>query len=125
MEHKILHNQMTTPDGTVLVSKKRHDFVSHTDANGNFYFLDGGHEYVRCTNNGDEELLTLTTEDEHSLLREHVLWGTRGPKLNLPLTYKKIKDLDDEHLVNILKYVNRDVRIISDEIAFRAEKDSK
>ena len=33
---------MRTPDGTILESKHRHDYVTHLDANGNEYMLDGG-----------------------------------------------------------------------------------
>ena len=30
----ILNSRMRTPDGTILESKHRHDYVTHTDANG-------------------------------------------------------------------------------------------
>ena len=39
---KILSNKMRTPDGTILESKHRHDYVTHTDANGKEYMLDSG-----------------------------------------------------------------------------------
>ena len=52
----ILNSRMRTPDGTILESKHRHDYVTHTDANGKEYMLDGGLDYVRCSANGDEEL---------------------------------------------------------------------
>ena len=50
----ILSNRMRTPDGTILESKHRHDYVTHLDANGREYMLDGGLDYVRGSANGDE-----------------------------------------------------------------------
>ena len=38
----ILSNRLKTPDGTILESLHRHDYVTHTDANGKEYMLDGG-----------------------------------------------------------------------------------
>ena len=75
---KILSSRMRTPDGTILESKNRHDYVTHTDANGKEYMLDGGCEYVRCSANGDEEMLTVTSGDSHEVIRETVKWGTYG-----------------------------------------------
>jgi len=37
----ILSNRMKTPDETILESINRHDYVTHTDANGKEYMLDG------------------------------------------------------------------------------------
>ena len=61
---KILSNRMRTPDGTVLESKHRHDYVAYLDANGKEYMLDGGLAYVRSSANGDEEMLTVFAEPE-------------------------------------------------------------
>ena len=47
MEAKLLAQRIQTPDGTILHSKHRHDYVTHTDANGETYMVDGGFEYRR------------------------------------------------------------------------------
>jgi hypothetical protein len=47
MENNIVYNAIQTPDGTILQSKHRHDYVEHTDKNGQYYAVDGGLEYLR------------------------------------------------------------------------------
>tara|TARA_R110002153_G_scaffold100188_1_gene236056 strand:+ start:114 stop:494 length:381 start_codon:yes stop_codon:yes gene_type:complete len=95
---EILCNKMRTPDGTILHSVHRHDYVTHTDANGKEYMLDGGLSYVRRSANGDEEMLTVFDDAPHEILRDCVEWGTYGPEGNQPLTYIKISEMSSEHL---------------------------
>ena len=95
---EILINKMRTPDGTMLESKHRHDYVTHMDANGKEYMLDGGLDYVRCSAHGDEEMFTLMSDDSHEVIREVVTWGTYGREGDQLITHVKIADMDDDHL---------------------------
>ncbi len=95
---KLLHNSLQTPDGTVLVSRSRHDYNEYTDANGKLYMIDGGLDYVRCSAHGDEVHLTVWSDNSHETIRERVEWGTYGPNGDQPLTYVKIKDMTTDHL---------------------------
>ena len=45
MEKKLILSRIRTPDGTILTSYHQHDYVTHTDKNGETYMLDGGSEY--------------------------------------------------------------------------------
>ena len=94
----ILNSRMRTPDGTILESKHRHDYVTHMDANGKEYMLDGGLDYVRCSAHGEEEMLTIYTDHPHELIRAAVKWGTYGPEGNQTLTYIKISEMSSDHL---------------------------
>ncbi len=47
MERKLILSQIQTPDGTILKSLHQHDYVTHVDANGEEYSLDGGNVYQR------------------------------------------------------------------------------
>lgn len=49
----ILKNAIKTPDGTIIESKHRHDFVSYTDKNGKYYAVDGGLDYLRRLGDND------------------------------------------------------------------------
>lgn len=75
----ILSNRMKTPDETILESINRHDYVTHIDANGKEYMLDGGCDYVRCSANGDEEMLTVTSDDSHEVIRRRNKMTTQRP----------------------------------------------
>ncbi len=63
---------------------------------------------------------------EHSELRETQTWGSYGKNGEEPLTTRLIKDLSDEHLENIIRFMNdyerfygHMVRIMLDEKEYR------
>lgn len=101
---QILCSKLITPDGTVLHSKHRHDYTEHTDANGEWYMLDGGLSYVKSSVNIVRgTYITITTEDSHDLIRDHFVWGSRGKLGNEPLVYLTLKNIEDDHLSAILR----------------------
>jgi hypothetical protein len=98
----IVYSAMRTPDGTLLRSRHRHDFVSHTDENGKRYFLDGGMAYIRSSAHGDERFATYYQNDPHDVLREYVDWGSYGKNGDEPLRYIKVKDMETGHLEAVI-----------------------
>lgn len=47
---RILRNAIRTPDGTVLESTHRHDFICHKDKKTKKrYCVDGGYDYIKRT----------------------------------------------------------------------------
>jgi hypothetical protein len=71
---KLTRNRLQTPDGKILESKHRHDYVEHRDKNGKFYFLDGGLDYARVSANGDEIYMQEWDDDPHPEKTETQLW---------------------------------------------------
>ena len=123
---EILNSRMRTPDGTILESYYRHDYVTHTDANGKEYMLDGGCEYVRSSANGDEELLTIYTDFPHAVSRLHAKWGTYGKDGDETLVSVTIADMSSEHLQACLDTQQRTMRpalykLMQDELEYRNE----
>ncbi|ELP5902232.1 hypothetical protein QTV49_004255 [Vibrio vulnificus] len=104
IKRQLVVNQMRTPDGTLLISRHNHDLVEHIDSNGDLYFIDGGTTYQRHSVN-KEPLIdeSIYAEDDHSLIREHMTWGTRGKDGLSPLEYKALKDLSEEHIAAIIE----------------------
>ena len=103
MERQLICNRWQTPDGTILISKHRHDYVSHTDKNGDNYFIDGGRDYVRHTvNNEPMKDLCVYSDSPFDEIRKVVFRGTfnvKGMRIWLPI-YK----MSDAHLINTILY---------------------
>lgn len=112
----IIRNSIQTPDGTILVSTHRHDFVSYTDKNGQYYAVDGGTAYLkRNYDKADYTETSVYADANFGLIREVFLWGTYGPNGDQPLQRKPLKDLDDDHIEAILEtqsHLSKNIRNI-------------
>lgn len=72
MRH-IVYNAIQTPDGTVLESTHRHDYVTYVDSiDGKEYMVDGGQDYLR-RNTGNYIELSLYHDDDFMLVREKLV----------------------------------------------------
>jgi len=95
---KLIRNALQTPDGTIIQSNGRHDYVTYTDANGKEYMVDGGLDYLRRSANGDEIDRSLYDDEPHEVQRELLTWGTYGINGDQPLQYKTIAEMETGHL---------------------------
>ena len=102
---KYVSNRIRTPDGTILESMNRHDYVTYIDANGKEYMVDGGLDYLRRNVHDDApyEELSLVSTDEHSVIREVFKWGTYGIDGKQKLKYVVLKDMSWDHIEAILE----------------------
>lgn len=124
-EARIVSNRIRTPDGTILESMHRHDYVTYVDKNGKEYMVDGGLDYLRRNIHDDapHEELSVYSNDSHMLIREVFHWGTRGKDGKQPLTYVPLKFLTTDHIDAILEtqtHIQEHIRkIFLDELDFR------
>lgn len=102
---QILRNALLTPDGTLLESKHRYDFVKHKDKLLDTEVgIDGGLAYLRrtgslafCTD------LSVTTKDDFLVVREAFTWGSYGKDGKQPRAEIKLKDMTTDHIQAILR----------------------
>lgn len=97
---RLVRQAIQTPDGTILESRHRHDFVTHKDAvSGETYMVDGGLEYSRgIVNKVPAKDLCVYLEDGIGIVREAITWGTRGKSGGEPLRYVKLCEMSDAHI---------------------------
>lgn len=101
--NNLILNALRTPDGTVIQSRHRHDYVTYTDANGKTYMVDGGLDYIRRNVHQDQVDLSLYDDQPHEVQRVVLTWGTYGIKGDQPLSYIRIADMETGHLEAVLE----------------------
>lgn len=106
MERELVLNRIRTPDGTILISRHRHDYVTYTDDNGLEYMVDGGTDYLRRTIQYEAPYkeLSLYTDDPFEEIRKHYCRGGRGKDGKQPLKWIPIAEMSDEHLEATIQY---------------------
>ena len=104
-DNNLILNALRTPDGTVIQSLHRHDYVTYTDANGKEYMVDGGLDYLRRSIHDDQIDLSEYDDAPHERQRELLTWGTYGIKGDQPLQYKTIEEMETGHLEAVVKMV--------------------
>lgn len=124
----IVANRIKTPDGTILESMHRHDYVVYMDANGKEYMVDGGLSYLRRNIHDDAPYtdMTVYNTDSHDTIRESFKWGTRGIDGKSPLKWVVLKDLTTDHIHAIIDTQNLPdhmIKIFNDELEFRTTVD--
>jgi len=102
-EKIIIINKIQTPDGSILTSKYKKD-IKYQDENGFDYIIGGGTKFLRrVSKNKDYKELSIFNTDHIKKIRDFFEWGTYGKDGNEPLKYIKLKDMEEEHIQNILK----------------------
>jgi len=128
--YKILVNSIKTPDGTVLSSRHRHDFVMHQDSvTGEEYGIDGGGEYLRRIGNVSQcEDLSITDKTPFEEVRKRFHWGSYGKKGDEPLQRRRLLELSDTHIQAIIENVFKSAEYsvfktwFEKELSYRKEK---
>jgi len=102
---QLILSRIQTPDGTILTSYHRHDYVIHLDDNGEEYMLDGGNDYQRRSiNKIPAKDLSVWSDDPFEKIRESFCRGGRGKDGTQPLTWTPMNKMSDEWLKACIKY---------------------
>lgn len=129
MEREIILNQIKTPDGTIIRSMHRHDFVTHVDKNGLTYMVDGGNEYLRRSFHETKLTpfkktlikikslfgikwvdpvqhteMSVFSDAPFEVIRESFHRGGRGKDGTEPLTWVPMNKMSDAWLLACIKY---------------------
>lgn len=122
----IIRNAMQTPDGTVIESTFCHDYITHLDANGKEYMVDGGMDYIRRTVHSDQIDLSVHSDDTHDKIRQAPIWGTYGKCGTQPLKRVTLAEMSTNHIEAILKtqtQISETLRnIFKNELIYRGTK---
>ena len=103
----LIANRWQCPDGTVLQSMHRYDYVTHTDTlTGEVCMVDGG-IHGCCRISGNLKNLCVYSNDPHELQREFFHWGTFGVDGKQPRTFIAVKDMTTEHIEAVLETQDR------------------
>ncbi len=125
-DDRIIYNALKTPDGTIIESRHRHDYVTHTDKNGKEYMIDGGLDYVRSSAHADQEYLTVSMDDGHDKVREALTWGTFGKNGDEPYRKVKLREMSNAHIQACLDTQPRMYQqfrtAMENELAYRKEQ---
>lgn len=101
----LIKNSIITPDGTELISKSRHDYVSYKDKNGNYYAVDGGLDYLKRTyDEPDYTENSVYSNAPFALIRTSLLRSSYGKNGDEPLHYILLCDMTNEHLLATIEY---------------------
>lgn len=123
---KIVFNRIRTPDGTLLTSTHRHDFVAYLDANGCKYVVDGGLDYLRRSYPSDfpPDELSIYSDASFDVIRESVAWNIESASDHSP-HWVAIEQLDTKYIRQILdspRWIAQRMRkILEQELAFRSQ----
>lgn len=108
MERILITNRIQTPDGTILHSKYRHDFVCHIDKiNGEKYCLDGGNYYQKISFEKNPPIdCSIYSTDDFEEVRKVMLRGTYGKNGDKPLHYVPLCEMSNEWILNVIECMN-------------------
>jgi hypothetical protein len=131
-EPTLLVNSIKTPDGTILTSRHRHDYVCHEDiVTGTRYCIDGGDSYSRLVPGGSFVDLSVYSDDPFEKIREGLERGSRGKDFDQPFKWVKLKDMSDAWLGELILWIednqpnNKYKKYYLQEIEYRKEHNIK
>lgn len=121
MKHLLVLNRWRTPDGTVLVSTHRHDFVQHYDSVAkDDYFIDGGNDYVHMSKNDMPMVdMCIYADDPYETVRQYehrgaiVSFKDKNGETYYGHMWVPLRAMSDQHICNCIVYNLKNVNEIT------------
>ena len=109
MEKILIANRIQTPDGTILHSKHRHDYVCHVDkVNGERYCLDGGNDYCKISFEKNPPInCSVYSTDDFEIVRQVMLRGTYGKDGIEDFKFVPLCEMSNEWISNTINYISK------------------
>lgn len=102
----VVQNAVCCPNGQYLVSSYGWDYQTAV-VDGVLYSVDGGlNTHTSRNGDGKEEDLTVMSDDPFEDVRNKLLWGSYGKSGKEPLHWIRLKDMEEEHIANVIQYLN-------------------
>lgn len=104
----VVQNAVCCPNGQYLVSSYGWDYQTAV-VDGVIYSVDGGlNTHTSRNGDGKEEDLTVMSDDPFEDVRNKLLWGSYGKSGKEPLHWIRLKDMEENHIDNVLKMLEND-----------------
>lgn len=104
MERFLIANRIKLPNGVILHSKHRHDFVA-AECDGKYYAVDGGNDYQKYVyDEHDFEDVSVYSDSPFEEIRGVLYRGGRGINGDEPLKYILLKDMSDDWIKAVVEY---------------------
>ncbi len=102
----LLQNAIQTPDGTILVSTRVHDYKSYKDTVADkYYSVDGGLEYRRISCEGPYIDLSVFSNDDFSHIRTCLVRGSSGKSFDQPFKWVRLMDMSNAWLEALILWI--------------------
>jgi len=114
---KLILNRIRTPDGTILTSYHRNDYVTHLDLNGARYAIDGGLDYLKRNLSLEYEELSVYDNASFEIVRLSF-------NIEIDNEFIPLKDVDSHSLRALISGENAQlaknkIKLIKDELSCR------
>jgi hypothetical protein len=113
MKAKIVVNAIMAMDGTILQSHYRHDYKDYQCVVEDKVYncsIDGGYDYLARSGKFTE--MSLFEDSDFLIIRRFLCRGGRGEDSKQPLQYIPLFRINDEWLVALIEYVDKNNRFL-------------
>lgn len=127
LQPSLIYSALVTPDGTKIESVHRHDYKTYFDTiNFKTYMIDGGLDYIKRSNHGDEKVISFDNDNPHEIVRLYAFrTGCYGDSQSENYGLTRVCYMSDSYLQASIEYFikykqyNNHLNVLLDEQIYR------